>query len=232
MHRPAFLFASTLLLATLTGAQTSHEARRERPRPEEPRHLREPASSLPRVGPPPRQERRELPLPGFQRERQRLPVQEPRPLERRLAPAPRVPRSPVGRSRDEARTWQERMAWRQDAWQPHPTWQEHRARRWEVEHRTWTQRGGYGGYFIPEAQFNPSFGEPHGFRLAGRPAIYGGYPRFWCRGYWFLIVDPWPEFWIDDWYLDDDLYIDFYLDGYYLFNRRYPHVGIALAVSI
>jgi hypothetical protein len=46
-----------------------------------------------------------------------------------------------------------------------------------------------------------------------------------------MFVDPWPEYWADDWYQQDDVYID-YDDGYYLYNPRYPGVAIALTVAL
>ena len=61
------------------------------------------------------------------------------------------------------------------------------------------------------------------------PTIYMGYPRFEYAGFAFLLVDPWPEYWADDWYLTDDVYID-YDDGYYLYNRGYPDIRLALTV--
>jgi len=61
--------------------------------------------------------------------------------------------------------------------------------------------------------------------------IHMGYPRFRYGNYWFLIVDPWPEFWSENWYADDDVYVD-YNDGYYLQNRRHPGVSIAISVSM
>lgn len=60
-----------------------------------------------------------------------------------------------------------------------------------------------------------------------RPTIYMGYPRLSYSGFSFMIVDPWPEHWADDWYGPDGVYID-YNDGYYLYNRRHPGVGIAI----
>ncbi|MGC4049749.1 MAG: hypothetical protein QM757_09580 [Paludibaculum sp.] len=54
------------------------------------------------------------------------------------------------RSRQDAIAWQQKRGWvRQGGWQGQRNWQESRARQWEVEHRSWAQRGGYGGYFIP-----------------------------------------------------------------------------------
>ena len=140
------------------------------------------------------------------------------------------PYSHQPRTEQQARAWQQQRGWlRPGAWQGHSTWREHRAQRWEVEHRTWLQRGGYGGYYIPEPHFRLYFGSTHFFRIRQRPIIVVGYPRFRYHDYWFMLVDPWPESWASDWYLTDDVYID-YDDGYYLYNRRHP--GIAVAVSV
>lgn len=86
------------------------------------------------------------------------------------------------------------------------------------------------GYYIPERHFRLYFGSQHYFRIRTRPIIVMGYPRFSYRGYWFMLVDPWPEYWPATWYASDDVYIDYYDDGYYLFNRRHPGVGIAITV--
>jgi hypothetical protein len=56
-----------------------------------------------------------------------------------------------------------------------------------------------------------------------------GYPRFTYQGYSFLMVDPWPEYWPENWYQTDDVYVD-YDDGYYLYNRRNP--GFRLAITL
>lgn len=112
-------------------------------------------------------------------------------------------------------------------------WQQHRARRWEAEHRTWQQRGGYNGYRIPESHFRGYFGPNHWFRIYSHPVyVVGGFPRFQYGGFWFSLVDPWPEYWANDWYRTDDVYIDYYEDGYYLYNRRHPGVRIAVNVVI
>jgi hypothetical protein len=113
----------------------------------------------------------------------------------------------------------------------HGAWQERRARNWQLEHRTWQQRGGYRGHHIPGDRFGQYFGPRHGFRIYGLPfVVVGGYPRFQYGGYWFRLIDPWPEYWPDDWYETDDVYIAYSGDGYYLFNRRYPSVGIAVEI--
>ena len=39
--------------------------------------------------------------------------------------------------------------------------------------------------------------------------MVGGYPRFQYGGLSFSVVDPWPEYWSDNWYDNDDMYIDY-----------------------
>lgn len=63
------------------------------------------------------------------------------------------------------------------------------------------------------------------------PTIYMGYPRFSYGGFSFLLVDPYPGDWAQDWYDTDDLYID-YNNGYYLYDRNYPGVGLAITVAL
>jgi hypothetical protein len=110
-------------------------------------------------------------------------------------------------------------------------WQQHRAHSWQAEHRTWLQRGGYNGYWIPEEHFRGQFGQSHQFRIKSLSLeIFGGYPRFQYSGYWFSVVDPWPEYWSEGWYENDDVYIDYFADGYYLYNRR--HSGDRIAITV
>ena len=112
-------------------------------------------------------------------------------------------------------------------------WQEHRAHDWKSEHRDWQQRGGYNGYRIPDDRYRDYFGPSHAFRIYSYPVmVVGGYPRFQYGGFWLSVVDPWPEYWSDDWYDNDDVYIDYYGGGYYLYNRRYPQDRIAVMVSV
>ncbi len=109
-------------------------------------------------------------------------------------------------------------------------WQGDRAHSWESEHRTWQQRGGYHGYRVPDYRFRGYYGQDHGFRIYSLPVRYvGGHRRFQYGGYWFGLVDPWPEYWSSDWYDNDDVYVDYYGDGYYLYNRRYPGDRIAIS---
>jgi hypothetical protein len=113
-------------------------------------------------------------------------------------------------------------------------WQQHRARNFDSEHRNWQQRGGYSGYRFPDAYFSSNFGTGHSFRVYDLPFLeVGGYPRFQYEGYWFSVIDPYPEYWGTDWYRSDDMYVDYYEDGYYLYDRRYPgRPGIAISISM
>jgi hypothetical protein len=112
-------------------------------------------------------------------------------------------------------------------------WQQHRATNWQSQHRDWHQRGGYNGYRIPDDRYRGHFGQDHWFRIRSYPMeLYGGYPRFQYGGFWFGFMDPWPEYWSDDWYDNDDVYVVYSDDGYYLYNRRYPHDRIAITVYV
>lgn len=62
--------------------------------------------------------------------------------------------------------------------------------------------------------------------------VYNGYPRFQYEGYWVTFLDPWPEYWSNDWYDNDDVYIDYRNDGYYMYDQRYPGVAIAIDISM
>jgi hypothetical protein len=131
------------------------------------------------------------------------------------------------RGNEQPRRTQEQQRVQQSAWQ------QHRSQRWDSDHRTWQQRGGYNGYRIPDDRFRGYFGPEHGFRIYGLPfLVVGGYPRFQYGGYWVSTVDPWPEYWAADWYDTDDVYVTYVDNGYYLFNRRYPNVGIAISISL
>ena len=112
-------------------------------------------------------------------------------------------------------------------------WQERRATNWQSEHRDWQQRGGYNGYRIPQDHYTSYFGPSHAFRMYSYPVVVvGGYPRFQYGGYYFNVVDPWPQYWSNNWYANDDMYVDYYGGGYYLHNRRYPRDRIAISVNV
>lgn len=120
--------------------------------------------------------------------------------------------------------------------QPHPQrgdFQGQRARNFDREHQTWTQRGGYNGYRIPDSRFHSHFGRDHSFRLSSMPYMGdGGRLRFQYGGYWMMMMDPYPEYWGTSWYQSDTMYVDFSDGGYYLYDRRYPgRPGVALSIS-
>jgi hypothetical protein len=115
--------------------------------------------------------------------------------------------------------------------QVHSGFAQSRATSWNSEHRTWTQRGGYNGYRVPQDRFNRYFGRGHHFHIYGLPLVFvGGYPRFQYDGYWVTFVDPWPDTWPDTWYETDNVYLDYTDDGYYLYDLSRP--GPAIAVTI
>jgi hypothetical protein len=112
-------------------------------------------------------------------------------------------------------------------------WQGHRSENWESDHRTWQQRGGYTGYRIPDDRFRGYFGPAHGFVIYRQPyMVVSGFPRFRYGGYWFGLVDPWPGYWAQNWYQTDDVYVVCRDNGYYMYNRRYPTVGLAINVTL
>ncbi|MGB8474770.1 MAG: hypothetical protein WCE61_11860 [Candidatus Acidiferrum sp.] len=109
-------------------------------------------------------------------------------------------------------------------------WQHDRADNWKSQHRDWQQRGGYRGYRVPNDRFRNYYGRNHGFRMYSLPVMYvGGHRRFRYGGYWFGLVDPWPEYWSNNWYDNDDVYVDYSDGGYYLYNRSYPGDRIAIS---
>jgi hypothetical protein len=114
------------------------------------------------------------------------------------------------------------------------SWRSHRARDFSREHRNWGARGGYHGYRIPSSFFRSHFGRSHYFRVRSLPfVVVGGRPSFQYDGYWFDIVDPYPEYWGDDWWDTDEVYVDYVNDGYYMFNRRFPdRPGIAISIRL
>jgi hypothetical protein len=136
------------------------------------------------------------------------------------------------RSQAQAKSWQQQRGWQQGGgWQAQTTFQGDRAHNWASDHRTWAQRGGYGGYYVPQASYNLYFGSQHLFRIQSLPVMYMGYPRFEYNGFSFLMVDPWPESWAANWYSADDIYI-VYNNGYYMYNRRYPQTGLAISLIL
>lgn len=212
-----------------TPPRQSQPARREQQRAEQPRQQQQTQNQ--------QQRQQQVPQPSAaqRQERQQRQAQQARPAPQRAQqqreqrmqqPQQRAPR----RAQEQAAAWQRQRGWlRQGAWQGGATWGQGRAQQWENEHRSWAQRGGYGGYFIPQSVFSISFGTQNFFRIHSRPTVYMGYPRFRYGGYSFLLLDPWPEYWQENWYDTDDVFVD-YDEGYYLHNRNYPNVRLAISI--
>ena len=237
--------ALLLLFGTIVPAYAQHEQESEK-QGREPQRA-QPAQQQPqRAQQPQPQQRAQQPEPQRpQQQQQPQRAQQQQPQQRAQQPEPQrgwqaqqqqqAQRAPQPqRTQQQAVAWQQQRGWQQQgAWQGHSTVLQDRAQHWDSDHRTWAQRGGYGGYYIPEASFSLSFGSQHWFRMPS-PTIYLGYPRFAYGGYSFLLVDPWPEYWADNWYATDDVYIayDDYDNGYYLYNRRYPAIRLAITVTL
>ncbi len=114
--------------------------------------------------------------------------------------------------------------------QQQAAWQGDRAHNWKSDHRTWQQRGGYTGYRITDDRFRAYYGQDHQFRIFSLPVMFvGGQRRFQYGGYWFALVDPWPEYWSNNWYDTDEMWVDYYAGGYYLCNRSHPGDRIAIS---
>ncbi|MGB6876051.1 MAG: hypothetical protein WBD87_08450 [Candidatus Acidiferrales bacterium] len=78
---------------------------------------------------------------------------------------------------------------------------------------------------IPDTQFSAHFGQGHRFHM-GRPVIVGGFPRFQYSGFWFVLEEPWPNYWYDS----DDFYVTFDGGLYWLCDYNDPGVQIQLVV--
>jgi hypothetical protein len=218
--------------------QPQQQRRAQQPPPQEqhaqqvPQQQREPQQQHVQQTP---QQHAQLPQPQRAQEsqpQQQRRAQQPQPQQQRAQQAPqqqRVQQAPQ-RTEQEARVWQQQNGWsQQGAWQQHTTWQQDRSSHWQTDHRTWGERGGYGGYYIPQDRFGLYFGAGHWFRIQSQPIIVAGYPRFQYGGYSFMMVDPWPSDWAPNWYAIDDVYVG-YNNGYYLYNRMHP--GEAMAITV
>jgi len=232
--------ALVLLFGMTAGAYTQQDHQKEdRGKPEKQQGKQEGEKGArgqrqqagPQRGQPAQQPQQERAHEPQQQEQRQQPRQRPQQQQQQ---AQRVRQQPE-RTQQQAVAWQQQQGWVQrGGWRGHTSFQQNRAQHWASEHRTWAQRGGYGGFYIPQYSFSDSFGRQHLFRMQYRPTMYLGYPRFSYGGYSFLLVDPWPEYWADNWYDSDDLYIDYddYDTGYYLHNHRYPEIRLAITVAL
>jgi hypothetical protein len=134
------------------------------------------------------------------------------------------------RSAAEAKMWQDKRMWRQaGVWQGGKDWNNARSKNWQADHTHWPQRGGYGGAFITQPEYDKHYTVAHDFRIGDEPKMKNGYAHFDHEGDTFVIVDPYPENWNTKWHSSDDVYLD-YNQGYYLHNRQHP--GSPLAVMV
>lgn len=200
-------------------AQQQHAAQ---PRPQEQREAQQARPQQPQA----RAEQTHQTQPGRQPEQHTAPQQQ-----QRVQQTQQVRKQPQ-HTQEQARAWQQQKGWAKGGGSPgHATFLQSQSRNWAADHRSWAQRGGYGGYYIPQDRFRASFGSQHFFRLGGLPVMYMGYPRFAYSGFSFLLVDPWPGDWPGNWYSADDVYID-YDNGYYLYNRSYPQERLAITIAL
>ena len=101
-----------------------------------------------------------------------------------------------------------------------------------MQHKSWTQRGGYGAYRMPQDHFQLHFGAEHRFHMSTREVRIGGeYPQFLVDGYWVTLLDPVPEYWGEDWYEIDDVDVVETTDGYYLTDTSHPEDLVAIRIS-
>ncbi len=221
--------ASVAALSLVLGISTSGYAAQEHPGDKPQEHAKPQQSAHGQAKPAQRQDApahqdRQQPRRTQSKPQAHAQPQQPREMH---APQPQREAKPAQQSMQQAQHLPEQQKVQQSAWQ------QHRASNWQSDHRTWAQRGGYSGYRIPDDRFHGHFGRSHGFRIGGLPfLVVGGYPRFQYQGYWFSIVDPYPESWANNWYDTDSVYVTYADNGYYLYDSRYPGVGIAISISM
>jgi hypothetical protein len=218
--------------------QRAHQARTPAPQPQQ----RAQQANVPAQQPQQRAQQANVPAQQPQQRAQQanVPAQQPQQRAQQVRTPAQQPQQRAEanqqqpqRSPQQAQSWQQQRGWasKGGAWQPHTNFQQGRDQNWASDHRDWEQRGGYGGSYIPQASFGIYFGSSHFFHIGVMPVMYMGYPRFYHDGYSFLLVDPWPNTWQENWYANDDVYID-YDGGYYLYDRRYPEVRLAVTVAL
>ena len=237
MKTRSFIKAATLLLMLGSAAPAfALQEKQERPKEGNKVPKRAEPAKPPRQAPQARDEQRrprqEPQRPPRQQQPQRR-AEPQRPRQQQYQRPPELParpwQPPVRSQERTSRYGREPFRVRRD--DQRGVWRQYRAQSWQSEHRTWQQRGGYRGYRIPDYRFRGYFGRDHGFRLFGLPlVILSGNPRFQRGDVWFSLLDPWPEYWPDNWYETDDVYIEYSEDGYYLYNRDRPDVRLAVTV--
>ncbi len=84
--------------------------------------------------------------------------------------------------------------------------------------------GGHGR--IPDDRFRASFGRAHTFHV-NRADFAGSSRRFQYGGFWFNVLDPWPEGWL----YTDNVYVDYMNGGYFLCDPVHPGVYISINIG-
>jgi outer membrane biosynthesis protein TonB len=79
---------------------------------------------------------------------------------------------------------------------------------------------------IPDDRFRASFGRGHTFHV-NRSDFLGGSRRFEYGGFWFAMVNPWP----DGWLYTDNVYVDYINGGYFLCDPFHPGVYLSITVG-
>jgi hypothetical protein len=79
---------------------------------------------------------------------------------------------------------------------------------------------------IPDDRFRASFGRSHTFHVS-RSSFAGGSRRFQYGGFWFAMVNPWPEGWL----YTDSVYVDYMNGGYFLCDPFHPGVYLSITVG-
>jgi hypothetical protein len=145
-----------------------------------------------------------------------------------VQPGIRARQPSLQHTQDQVRAWQQQRGWVQkDGWQGNSSWRQNRAHNWANQHQTWGQRGGYGGYYIPQSLFFRSFGSSHFFRMMSRPTIFWDIlgsstaASFSCSS----IHRPSTG-------LKTGMPPTIFMSIMTLYNRRYPGAGLAITVVL
>jgi hypothetical protein len=145
-------------------------------------------------------------------------------------PSAKQDKSAKSEKHAKAKAWHDNRGWEQGhKWRGRGSWQANRSNDWAHDHAGWAKRGGYHGYLIGAPVFSQNFGRGNPFVITSRPVMYQGYSRFNRNGQSFVMVDPYPGSWSNDWYARDEVYVA-YDNGYYLHNRKHP--GYPMAVMV
>jgi hypothetical protein len=95
----------------------------------------------------------------------------------------------------------------------------------QAHFRRYTPQHGERVVRIPDSQFHEYFGREHRFYIS-QPVIVGGFPRFQYSGFWFVLEEPWPDYWVYGNYY----YVVFTDGNYWLCDYDDPGVQIELVV--